>query len=120
MHYININFYVVVPTPLVTVNIIEDQIVGQSLTLTCVVTTVRGVTSRVDILWSIDGLELKETEGVNVSSLTSSSVLYTDLYNITQLSTADEDRTYKCTSVVTTLSPVMATGNVTLNVTGEW
>ena len=93
---------------------------GQSLKLKCNITAVRGITSRVDIIWSSDGLELQRTKKVNVTSMTSYSVLYTDMYSISQLSTTDEDKTYECTVLVISTLPVMATNNVTLNVTGKY
>jgi len=78
---------------------------------------VRGINSKIDIVWSSDGLELKRIEKITVSLLINDSVLYTDIYTILQLSTADEDRTYECTAIVDTPSPVMATDGVILNVT---
>ena len=92
---------------------------GQSLKLKCKITAVRGITSRVDTVWSSDSLELQRTNDVNVSSMTSYSVLYTDSYIISQLSTTDEDKTYECTVLVISTLPVMATNNITLNVTGK-
>ena len=92
---------------------------GQSLKLNCKVTTVRGITSRVDIVWSSEGLELQRINEVNVSSMTSYSMQYTGSYNILQLSTADEDKTYECTVLIISTSPVIATNNITLNVTGK-
>lgn len=111
--------YLVVPTPLVILRAPENQIVGQTLTLKCDITTVKGVTSRVDIIWSSGDLELKRTEGINVSSMTTDSLLYMDFYLISQLSTTHEETTYKCTAVITGPSPVLATDNVLLNVTGK-
>ena len=105
--------------PSVIVSTLKDQIVGQPLILKCNITAVRGITSRVDITWSSDGLELKRTEGVNTSSLTSNSAFYTDLYEITQLSTVDEDKTYECEVLVTATLSVMGTNNITLDVTGK-
>ena len=52
--------------------------------------------------------------------MTSYSVLYTDSYDIPQLSTTDEDKTYECTVLVNSTLPVMATNIVTLNVTGKY
>ena len=46
---------ILVPTSTVSVTAPNTQTVGQSLTLQCEVTTVRGITSRVDIVWSSDG-----------------------------------------------------------------
>ena len=113
-----INEFNTVPSPNVTVTASNTQIVGQSLTLECSVTTVRGITSRVDIIWSSDGRELERMEGVNVSSTTDNSVVYTDTYNISQLSTTDEDREYQCEVVINTSPSVMANDSVTLDVMG--
>ena len=60
----------------------NTQTVGQSLTLQCEVTTVRGITSSVDIVWSSGGTELERTN--NVSSTTmDNSLVYTDSYQNT-------------------------------------
>ena len=96
----------------------DSQAVGQSLTLQCKVTTVRGITSRVDIVWSSNGTELERMN--NVSSTTmDNSLVYTDSYNISQLSTTDDDRVIQCEVVINTSLSLMAANNVTLNVTGE-
>ena len=86
--------------------------------LECDVTIVRGITSRVDIMWSRNGLELNTNRGVNISSTINDSESLTDIYTIQQLSTADENREYQCEVSINTESPVKATGSVTLNVTG--
>ena len=97
----------------------NTQIVGQSLTLQCEVTIVRGITSRVDIVWSSGDVELKRMN--NVSSTTmDNSLVYTDNYTITQLSTTDDDRMVQCEGVINAIPSIMANDNVTLNVTGEW
>jgi len=106
------------PTPDVNITASNNQTVGQSLTLECSVTAVRGITSRVDIIWSIDGRELERIEGVNVSSTTDNSVVYTDTYNISQLSTNDDGRVYQCEVLINTSPPVMVNDSVTLDVTG--
>ena len=109
----------VVPTPLIKINLIDNQEVGQSLSLGCSITTVRGITSRVDIVWSSNGGELKRTEGLNHSSTINDSVLYTEFYTIPQLSTLDEGRIITCDVFINAMTPVTATDNVTLNVTGK-
>ena len=101
-------------------NILNDQIVGQPLTLDCQVSTVRGITSRVDIVWSSNGEELDITEGKNISSKTNKSMSFTDIHVIQQLSTADEGREYQCEVFIDTQSPVKATDSVILNVTGKY
>ena len=104
-------------TPIVNVTAPNTQTVGQSLTLQCEVTTVRGITSRVDIVWSSGGTELQRMN--NVSSTTmDNSLVYTDSYTISQLSTTDEGRVIQCEVVINASPPVMASVNTTLDVTG--
>ena len=112
-------FKYAVPSPVVSVTAANTQTVGQSLTLQCEVTTVRGITSRVDIVWSSGGTELERMN--NVSSTTmDNSLMYTDSYTISQLSTTDEDRVIQCEVVINANPPVMANDNITLDVTGEY
>ena len=96
----------------------NTQTVGQSLTLQCEVTTVRGITSRVDIVWSSDDMELNRTD--NISSTTvDNSLVYRDSYTISQLSTDDERRDYWCEAVMNSDPTVKNNTNVTLDVSGK-
>ena len=96
----------------------NTQTVGQSLTLQCEVTTVRGITSRVDIVWNSDGMELKRTD--NISSTTmDNSLVYTNSYTVSQLSTDDEDRDYWCEVVINSDPTITSSANVTLDVSGK-
>ena len=115
----SIIFCFVVPYPIdVSVTAPNTQIVGQSLTLECNVITVRGITSKVDIAWSLkNGLELMRIGGINISLEKNNSVVLADSYTIPQLSTLDHYREYQCEVVINTSPPVMATGSVTLDVT---
>ena len=107
--------YTIVPIPSnIRVTAPNSQIVGQSLTLECSVNTVRGITSRVDIVWSSDDLLV---EGIKANSTTETVVTFTSIFTIPQLSTTDDGRVYQCEVVINTSPPVMATGNVTLDVT---
>ena len=94
------------------------QTVGQSLTLQCEVTTVRGITSRVDIVWSSGGTELRRMNDVS-STMMGISLVYTDSYTISQLSTTDEGRVIQCEVVINASPSVMASDGITLDVTGE-
>ena len=108
--------YTIVPVPdNVSVTAPSTQIVGQSLTLECSVTTVKGITSRVDIVWSSDDNTL--AEGINANLTTETSIMFTSIYTIPLLSTTDDGRVYQCEVVINTSPPVMATGSVTLDVT---
>ena len=105
-----------VPGPTVNVTALNDQTVGQSLTLQCEVTTVRGITSRVDIVWSSDGAVLRSINGAAATTMDNSS-MYTDFYNISALSTTDDGRVIQCEVVINSSSPVTASDAITLDVT---
>ena len=92
---------------------------GQSLTLESTITTVRGITSRVDIVWSSNGLMRKTIEGFNHTSTSNNSVIYTDIYTIPQLNTSDEGRNLQCDIYINGILLVTASDSVTLNVTGK-
>ena len=92
---------------------------GHPLTLQSTVTTVRGITSRLDIEWSSNGSMLRLTEGFNHTSKSNNAVIYTDIYTISQLSTTDEGRIIQCGTFINAVSPVTASDSVTLNVTGK-
>ena len=108
-----------VPLPSVVLTAPNTQIVGQSLTLECSVTTVRGITSRVDIVWSTGSTELVRRMGVTSSLMTDNSIIFTDVYTIPQLSTTHEGQSYECEVAVDSSSPVSASNSATLNVTGK-
>ena len=106
-----------VPTPTVSVTAPNNQTVGQSLIVQCEVTTVRGITSRVDIVWSSDGTELERMN--NVSSTTmDNSLVYTDSYTISQLSTTDDGRVIKCEVVINARPLIMSASNIALSASG--
>ena len=111
----------VVSLPILTVSVtpLNNQTVGQSLTLQCEVTTVRGITSRVDIVWSSNGTELERMNDVSSTTM-DNSLVYTDSYTISQLSTTDDGRVIQCEVVINTNPPVMASDIITLDVTGEY
>ena len=114
-------YVILAPAPNVSVSAPNTQTVGQSLTLQCNVTTVRGITSRVDIVWSSGGTELQRMNDVSSTTMDNSLVLvYTDSYTISQLSTTDEGRVIQCEVVINASPPVMASDSITLDVTGEY
>ena len=94
------------------------QIVGQSLTLECSVTTVRGITSTVNFVWSRNGTVLKEESKLTEEFTIQNLDIYTDTYTISPLSVLDDGRIYQCEVVIETSPPITATDNVTLDVTG--
>ena len=82
-------------------------------------TTVRGITSTVDIVWSSGSMELQRMESVSSTAM-DNSLVYTDSYTISQLNTTDEGRMIQCEVVINTSpSVVMVSDSITLDVTGE-
>ena len=109
------------------VSVLNAQTVGQPLALQCEVTTVRGITSRVDIVWrDNNGRVLQISINVtamddDVSSTTmDDSLFYTNSYTIQQLNTTDDDRVIQCEVVINTSPSVMANDSITLDVTGKY
>ena len=108
-----------VPVPSMDIIALNNQTVGQSLTLESTITTVRGITSRVDIVWSSNGVELRRITNANTSLTINDSELYKDTFNIPLLSTSDDGRVFQCEMIImTTPSIIVTTNDVTLDVTG--
>ena len=108
-----------VPTPdSVDLTVASTQTVGQPLVLQCDVTTVRGITSRVDIALSSNGSELERIEGASVNFTSDGLDIYTVFYDAIQLNTSDDGRVFRCELIVNTSPPLMADDSITLNVTG--
>ena len=80
-------------------------------------TTVRGIKSRLDIVWKVDNLLLISFIWINVSAQAKEVIMNTFTYTISSLSTTDDGKVYQCEIVINTSPPVMATGSVTLDVT---
>ena len=93
-------FLQIVPIPNIDITVPNTQIVGQSLTLECSVTTVRGITSRVDIVWSSDDVELRRTERHSISLTSNNSVIYVDTYTTKPLNATNEGQQVQCEVVI--------------------
>ena len=112
-------FTSLVPVPHMTIKVSSNQTVGQSLTLESSITTVRGITSRVDIVWSSDDVTLKTIMGATPNSTNDNSEVYKYTYHIPLLSPSDDGRVIECKIIIMTTPSIVATNNVTLHVTGK-
>ena len=83
-------------------------------------TTVRGISSRVDIIWSSNGVEIKKIIGASISSSINSSILYKDIYNISLLTTAEESKAYQCEGVINATPNLTTESSILLDVTGKY
>ena len=97
----------------------DTQIVGQSLELKCSGNIMRGITSKVDIVWGSDASELNRTDKVNLTLTESNSFTYMNTYTIEQLSTSDKDRIYYCELVINSHIPVVVNDSILLNPTSK-
>ena len=94
--------------------------VGQPFSMECIMTTARGISSTIDIIWSRDGVEVKRITGANIiSSSTDSSIVYRDFYNISLVTTAEEDKIYQCRGVINATPNLTAENNVLLDLIGK-
>ena len=64
-------------------------------------------------------MELKRTNGTTATPM-DNSLVYTDSYTISQLSTTDEGRVIQCEVVINASPPIMSNDSITLDVTGEY
>ena len=109
---------VVVPTPSVTVTAPNTQTVGQPLTLTCNVTTVRGITSQMELIWTRGRMNLKT---IIISPTTKDNALvYSDSYTVPLVNVDDDGRDYQCGLTILTSPSVNVNHTVTLNVAGMY
>ena len=97
----------------------SPQAVGESLTIECSVSLGRDISSRVEILWSSNGVDLQRIANASLIAVDSFSV-YKSSYTLSQLNTADNGGEYQCTVLINTSPPLMATGSVTLNITSKY
>ena len=101
------------------VTALDNHTVGQSLTLQCNVATVMGITSRVDIVWSSNGVELERITGVVANDSIHTLPVYITTYTL-QVTTEDDDKTYQCEIVINTTPMVTASDSITLDVFGKF
>ena len=95
-----------------------NQTVGQSLTLQCEVTAVRGISSRVDIVWSSGGMEIERMDNVNAATVGNLSV-YRGFFNISILNTTDNNRVIECEAVINVNPTVIGNDSIMLDVIGK-
>ena len=104
----------------VKVTTLGEQIVGQPLKLECVMLTPRGINSRVDILWTRDGVKVEHVNDVSSNFSSPEVVVYTNIYTIPLLGTIDDDVVYECEVIINSSQPLRLKDNTTLDVKGMY
>ena len=115
------NVCILILTTLVPIDVTivtPSQDVGDPLTLQCDMTTVAGIVSTVDIIWSNSSTELDKISNVT-ANITNDLVVYSDSYTI-NLTTSYHGREIRC-EVVINIPDTLVRDNATiiLNVTGK-
>ena len=100
------------------VTTLNEQIVGQPLMLECAMSTPRAIDSRVDFVWTRDGVEVERINDVSSNFSSPEVVVYTNIYTIPLLGTYDDDVVYECEVMINSSLSFIIRDNVTLDVIG--
>ena len=97
---------------------LNEQIVGQPLMLECAMSTPRGINSRVDIVWTRDGVEVEHINNVSSNFSSPEVVVYTNILTIPLLGTYDDAVVYECKVMINSSPAFIIRDNITLDVIG--
>ena len=109
-----------VPNPIVQITNTDTLEYGKTTTLKCSVVAVRGITSRVDIIW-LTGYNytiLKTVDNVTANIINNSAV-YIDHLTTPPLGVNDNGRVYYCVMNISTTSRFNGFAGFTLEFTGK-
>ena len=111
--------FIIADSSSISINIVHlnDQIVGQPLTLQCSISSEVEIPSRVNFMWRSDSLSILRK--VEVLTTMYNSKAYVDTYNFSQLSTDNNERTYICEVVVSKVPLLVVSSNITLDIIGK-
>ena len=80
----------------------------------------RGIISRVDIVWTRDNGEIMRVMGISIAATTQNRAVYRHLYNTTEpLMLNDTGTVFECEVIINANSPVLNSDNFTLEVAGK-
>ena len=108
-----------VPSPVVEVTTLNIPTLGQSTTLQCNAFSVRGISSRVDIIWTTGSTTVRRVDGV-IPNITNTSAIYSDLLITQPLRIPDDGRVYQCTVIFNTSPRIVRSRFITLDFPGEY
>lgn len=93
--------------------------INQPLVLECSATTLRGITNRVDIIWTTGNTQVRRINDV-IGSDDINSTIYNDTFIIPLLNISDIGSTYRCQLLINSISPIVADANFTIPVPGTY
>ena len=100
-----------------TVSAPNNLTTGQSAALDCSIVAVRGITSRVDIAWYDNGVQVRRMDNVTAIITNGTAVEYRDSLNISLLTRQHDGRLYSCQIVINGEPLTIAFSSIRLNVT---
>ena len=102
-----------VPTTIDLIGPVTNNLmVGDPLTLQCVVNTVENIMSSVDIVWRSDGELLERNNSVTGNDM-NGSVVYSDSYTFEALTSSDNRTLVDCEVVINVEPPIRNTSTAT-------
>ena len=79
--------------------------VKEAVDMECSVTTVSGVKSRVDVVWSFNGTEIERVEAIGINYTTNSSTVYSHVYKV---NLTEPGGVYQCEAIININPPMKA------------
>ena len=106
--------------PIITIEATANNTpeIYQPLILQCTATTVRGITSTVDIIWTTGNTQVRRVNNVTASSNINSSSIYNDSFIIPSLNVSDIGSVYECEVVINSVLLTRAKTSFTISIPG--
>ena len=92
--------------------------INQPLTLQCIATTVMGITSTVDIIWTTGDTQVRRVNNVKPSGNINSTSVYNDSFIIPLLNISDIGSVYQCELLINSVVPITAKTNYAISLPG--
>ena len=114
------NYVYVDPIVTVEVNTASIPTIHQPLTLQCNGTTVRGITSTVDIIWTTGDTQVRRVNNVTASSSINSTSVYNNLFITPSLNVTDIGSVYQCEVLINSILPTTAKSDFVIPIPGKY
>ena len=96
----------------------NNPTIYQPLILQCNATIVRGITSTVDIIWTIEDTQVRRVNNVTASSNINSAYVYNDSFIIPPLNFSDIGSVYQCEVLFNSMLPTTAKSEYIIPIPG--
>ena len=100
-----------------SISVPNNLTTGQPLTMDCTMVAVRGITSRVDIVWYSSSGQLRSANNVTATIVNATTALYRDSFNISSLTRQHDGSLYSCQAVIYSEPSLFIYASIRLNVT---